>query len=274
MSTLERLERANPVPDADRLLTAPGAMDGFILAVQERSGIVQTTEDRAPIEVPTIEEAVQPPARPAWSRRLIPVLGAAAAAIVAVVLAVVIMSGDGESDDVTGPIGPESSSLEVVEAFIAAQLATDRDAMEALVADPADLGPGINLDTVDRVARYVAATGAEWTGSCEELSGFFVLCTTTWYSGLVPGQLLSVEETLHRVEDGLIVSIGPGPTTSVESNFVDSDRANLNDYRSWMEETDREAFDELFVFGTIRLETDELITRHQEMIARFIASDG
>ena len=53
MSTLERLKQANPVPEADRLLSAPGAMDDFILAAKERSGIVQTTKDQAPIEVPT-----------------------------------------------------------------------------------------------------------------------------------------------------------------------------------------------------------------------------
>ena len=85
MSSLERLERANPVADADRLLSAPGAMDDFVLAVKERSGTVQTAEDRAPNEVPT-ETKTEPP-RKDWRRRLVPVLVAAAAVIAAIVVA-------------------------------------------------------------------------------------------------------------------------------------------------------------------------------------------
>ena len=89
MSTLERLERANPVPDADRLLSAPGAMDDFVLAVKERSGIVRTTEDRPPIEVPI--DTKSKPTRKDWRRRLVPVL-AAAAAVIAAILVVVALS--------------------------------------------------------------------------------------------------------------------------------------------------------------------------------------
>ena len=96
MSTLERLERANPVADADRLLSAPGAMDDFVLAVMERSGIVQTAEDRAPIEVP--RETETGPPHQGRRRRLIPVLVGATVVIAAIVVAVVLLSGDDQPD--------------------------------------------------------------------------------------------------------------------------------------------------------------------------------
>ncbi|MDH3425179.1 MAG: hypothetical protein OEM22_00775 [Acidimicrobiia bacterium] len=39
MNALERLERANPVPNHDRLLDEPGAMDAFVFTVEEKSEI-------------------------------------------------------------------------------------------------------------------------------------------------------------------------------------------------------------------------------------------
>jgi ABC-type amino acid transport substrate-binding protein len=111
MSTLERLERANPVPEADRLLSAPGAMDDFILAAKERSGIVQTTKDQALIAAPTTEKTSVQPTQPTRKRRLIPVLAAVAAVVAAVVIAVVALSGN-EPDVANNqevPPGPESA---------------------------------------------------------------------------------------------------------------------------------------------------------------------
>ena len=132
MSTLERLERANPVTDADRLLSAPGAMDDFVLAVKERSGIVQTAENRAPIEVPT-ETRTKPP-RKDWRRRLVPALVAAAAVIAAIVVAVALLSGDDEPD-VTNQ-GPTTARVDAAvattETFLAAINSGDVDTLIAL----------------------------------------------------------------------------------------------------------------------------------------------
>ncbi len=107
MSAIERLERANPVPDEDRLLAAPGAMDAFVSSVKERSGIVKKNkrtgagvEDRPPIEVPTGSgpgEAVAVEG----SRRRFGLVAVAAAVVVLVIgaaAAILTLSGDGGSD--------------------------------------------------------------------------------------------------------------------------------------------------------------------------------
>ena len=109
MSAIERLERANPVPDEDRLLAAPGAMDAFVSSVKERSGIVKKTdktgagvEDRPPIEVPTGsgpgEEVAVEGSRSRFG------LVAAAAVVVLVIgaaAAILTLSGDGGDDVAT-----------------------------------------------------------------------------------------------------------------------------------------------------------------------------
>ncbi|MCH8900363.1 MAG: hypothetical protein IH942_07730, partial [Acidobacteria bacterium] len=118
MSAIERLERANPVPDEDRLLAAPGAMDAFVSSVKERSGIVKKTdktgagvEDRPPIEVPTGSGPGEVVAVEGSRRRF--GLVAAAAVVVLVIgaaAAILTLSGDGGDDVVaaspttSGPI--------------------------------------------------------------------------------------------------------------------------------------------------------------------------
>ena len=106
MSAIERLERAHPVPDEDRLLVAPGAMDAFVSSVKERSGIVKETqrktsgvEDRPPIEVPTGSGPGEAVAVEGSRRRYS--LVAAAAVVVLVIgaaAAILTRSGDGGND--------------------------------------------------------------------------------------------------------------------------------------------------------------------------------
>ena len=113
MSAIERLERANPVPDEDRLLAAPGAMDAFVSSVKERSGIVKKTErkgsgveDRPPIEVPTDAAPIE------GSRRRFGLVAAAAVVVLVIgaAAAILTLSGDGGDDVVaaspttSGPI--------------------------------------------------------------------------------------------------------------------------------------------------------------------------
>ena len=104
MSAIERLERANPVPDEDRLLAAPGAMDAFVSSVKERSGIVKKTErkgsgveDRPPIEVPTDAAPIE------GSRRRFGLVAAAAVVVLVIgaAAAFLTLSGDGGDDVVT-----------------------------------------------------------------------------------------------------------------------------------------------------------------------------
>lgn len=101
MSALERLESANPVADADRLLSAPGAMDGFVLAVKERSGIMHTTDDRAPIEVPTESSPIEiKKSSLNWRRRLVPALVAAAVLAIATAGIIFALAGGSSEPDV------------------------------------------------------------------------------------------------------------------------------------------------------------------------------
>ena len=91
MNTLERLKRANPVADSDRLLSASRAMDDFVLAVKQRSGIVKTTEDRAPIEVPETQVQEIDPNRPIFKKdRRRGLVYALAAAVVVLILGSVV----------------------------------------------------------------------------------------------------------------------------------------------------------------------------------------
>ena len=119
MSAIERLERANPVLDEDRLLAAPGAMDAFVSSVKERSGIVKKTdktgagvEDRPPIEVPTGSGPGEVVAVEG-SRSRFGLVAAAAAVVVLVIgaaAAILTLSGDSGGDVVaaspttSGPI--------------------------------------------------------------------------------------------------------------------------------------------------------------------------
>lgn len=99
MTVLERLESANPVADADRLLSGPGAMDAFVLAVKERSGILHTTSDQAPIEVPTeLSSTRDRKSSTKWRRRLVPALVAAVVAIVIAGISIAVLGGSTDPD--------------------------------------------------------------------------------------------------------------------------------------------------------------------------------
>lgn len=150
MSTLERLEHANPVADTDRLLSAPGAMDDFVLAVKERSGIVQTAEDQATIEVPT-QTQTKPPPR-GWRRRLVPALVMAAAVIAAIVVGVALLSGDDEPD-----VG--ATPLEVGEALNEAVIKGDWEAARRLYADDATFTDNPAIDLVGDAGANILMAG-------------------------------------------------------------------------------------------------------------------
>lgn len=115
MSAIERLERANPVLDEDRLLAAPGAMDAFVSSVKERSGIVKKTdktgagvEDRPPIEVPTGSGPGEVVAVEG-SRSRFGLVAAAAAVVVLVIgaaAAILTLTGDGGDDVVAASPTP------------------------------------------------------------------------------------------------------------------------------------------------------------------------
>ena len=273
MSTLERLERANPVADADRLLFAPGAMDDFVLAVKERSGIVQTAEDRAPIEVPT-ETKTEPP-RKDWRRRLVPVLVAAAAVIAAIVVAAIWTSAQNDEPDVanqpteqtTPPVeeGPPVMTVAegeaVVGSFVNALQAGDAGAARALIITDGGVGPDyvgwlIPLDT----------TGVEFF-DCKYEPGS-VTCQTTMGPGhffeRIHGQ--NVENTFSAtLENGLIVN----PTWPAQPTDTAAERA----FRTWAQEThpelDEVMFDTSFL-GVIF--TEESGQARTQLIDEYLAS--
>lgn len=115
MNALERLERANPVTDSDRLLSASGAMDDFVLAVKERSGIMQTTDGRAPIEVPETQVQETDPIKPVFKkerrRGLVYAFAVATIALIFVGVAWAVLSNDSQPDVAPQPT-PTPTTLE------------------------------------------------------------------------------------------------------------------------------------------------------------------
>jgi len=109
MSAFERLESANPVADADRLLSAPGSMDDFVLAVKERSGIMHATRDQAPIEVPTESSPIEIRRGSLnWRRRLVPAL-VAAAVVVIVTAGILFAVAGGSSEPDVASVSPKAT---------------------------------------------------------------------------------------------------------------------------------------------------------------------
>ncbi len=60
MSALERLQRANPVPDSERLLAAEGAMNAFVRSARHRRSAMDTTPRE---ETVALYEAIEQPVR-------------------------------------------------------------------------------------------------------------------------------------------------------------------------------------------------------------------
>ncbi len=274
MSTLERLERANPVADADRLLSAPGAMDDFVLAVKERSGIVQTAEDRAPIEVPT-ETKTEPP-RKDWRRRLVPVLVAAAAVIAAIVVAAIWTSAQNDEPDVlnqpteqtTPPVeeGPPVMTVAegeaVVGSFVDALQTGDAGTARALVTFDGGVGPDwlgwlIALDTTG--VEFFDCTYEPGSATCQTTMG------SGWFYERIHGQNVENKFTF-TLENGLIVGLTwPGQLTDMAAEHA---------FRTWAQEThpelDEVMFDASGGFGAVF--TEESGQARMQLIDEYLAS--
>lgn len=118
MNALERLRLADPVPEEDRLLAAPGAMDAFVLSVKERSGPVADmrekpieVRDQAPVQVP---EDVDQPAGPNVRRSTRPwrlAAAAAAAVIVLVAATLAVLNGTNGEPDAAAPAGSDEMGV-------------------------------------------------------------------------------------------------------------------------------------------------------------------
>ena len=212
MSTLERLERANPVADADRLLSAPGAMDDFVLAVKERSGIVQTAEDRPPIEVPP-ETKRETQAKPSPDPRRRRGLWVAAAALVVAVIAagvVITMAGGDDEPDVAS-----DGVLASAESLYTAFNQGDFDTYRSLFAPGAALGAGRNWNFLEGVQAGPVPTvspasfGLQLEAECVEGNPTLVRCTWVQRGGVFErvGIEVTSEVEVFFNQDGAIFNL-------------------------------------------------------------------
>jgi hypothetical protein len=246
MSTLERLERANPVADADRLLSAPGAMDDFVLAVKERSGIVQTAEDRAPIEVPT-EIKTEPPRKAQNDEP--DVLNQ-------------------PTEQTTPPVeeGPPVMTVAegqaVVGSFVAALQTGDAGTARALVTFDGGVGPDwlgwlIALDTTG--VEFFDCTYEPGSATCQTMMG------SGWFYERIHGQNVENKFTF-TLENGLIVGLTwPGQLTDMAAEHA---------FRIWAQEAhpelDEVMFDASGGFGAVF--TEESGQARMQLIDEYLAS--
>lgn len=161
MNALERLERANPVPDEDRLLATPDAIDAFVLSVREKSGLEPESGD-AVLRSPERERGLSPEdaGEPVSSRLRRPtgrswVFAAAAAALtVLIVGAVLVVDRMREDSSALPPAG--SGPVTVVASAYEALNSGDIDAWLDHFRDDA-LVFGRPKDRLGVVFRVLAA---------------------------------------------------------------------------------------------------------------------
>lgn len=166
MTALDRLTRANPVPDDERVLSAPGAMDDFVLTVMERSGIVkpinQAEEGSATATIAEPADVRYDKQGPQRGRRV--AVAAAAAAIVAIAATIGVFGLLDEDRGVEIAVAGLEGNPEAAAAFEAVAAAYDAynsgDAETwTTVRSQGDLNPQERLD--DLVARNRAIMAAD-----------------------------------------------------------------------------------------------------------------
>lgn len=210
MSTLERLRGANPVPEPDRLLGAPDAMETFVLAVKERSGIVQGTHEH-PTELD--DRTTTAPGRGVW---LMAAAAAATVVVVGIVAALLSVTTDPE------PAAPtQAGQIAYVEAAYEALNAGDIDQWLAHFADDADTF-GVSTEAIRNLYEVLAAANyrAQIVEACRHVDGA-VACTITESNDFFAAGGLSTTriETFSINDDGRIAAVSaelvettpPGP---------------------------------------------------------------
>ncbi len=183
--------------------------------------------------------------------------------------------------------GSSAGALDVAEEWLAAYEAGDASAYQGAMDADATFdcincgysratttyfatGGGADQDLRD--ARLLAIAGGTLNPSCETV-GDRVRCSTERTSAFgyfdAAGQPTQIDRSIYEFEfeGDRIVHL---TVTRQGGNLFDVNK--IQSYRSWVAENYPDAHGELFVLGTILIDSDELFTRHQELAMEYFSS--
>ncbi|MBT8164255.1 MAG: hypothetical protein HKO82_01545 [Acidimicrobiia bacterium] len=294
----EAVAQANPLPSES---AGPGgflSMTALLERIDERSTEVQTQQRRD-------TGATAPPStkRPGW---LVPALAGAAAVIVAILVVVLVFTGDDGPDAIepaptptTLPQAAVPTPLEVTNLYNEATAAGDWEALRALYADTAELEVNsVAGETfVERVslADYVPQTPYDWDGdgsvdgfdgltddaarqhaigtttfvTCSQVDDVTAACQEVW-----EGSALSVRGNPHNnwtltIIDG-VITLHVIEVVPRPDNPIDSNL--VAGYRTWINDNKPElSIAELFEDISRLAISPDTVPVHRELIAEWQA---
>jgi len=195
---LERLKRANPVPDSGRIYPDPEESRRFSFLVEQRRKQMDDTQVRP------IKSREEPPR----SRRGVLVAMAALVIVVGVGIGIVLLTGGDEGSDVAGvPALTTAEALVVNDAFFEAFNTGDDDAVLALFT------PDVTIDN-SYVGRWALA---DWEMSLawETAQGTSLTSPDCVVAEELPGETVTVTcETGTHTAAGQALGAPPVPTTT------------------------------------------------------------
>lgn len=178
MTALDRLTKANPVPDHERVLSAPGTMDDFVLTVMERNGIVKTTkqaeEGSAAATIAEPAEVGHYKQEPRKGLRVAVVAAAAILAVAAMVGVFGLLDGDRGAEIAVAGIEGNPEAAAAFEAVAAAYDAYDSGEAETwtTVRSQGNLDPQQGFNESVAVGRTLMAANAHYEVEACSYQGF------------------------------------------------------------------------------------------------------
>lgn len=259
-----RLERANPVPQPERL-RAPHPPAAGLLRILEG-------------EIMTVQEH-EPPVAP--SRHRLGVAAAAAAALIVIALAgttVALLTGGEDPADATDPLPAGATPLEVVDALYARWEAGNVDGVLALAPEELLLEDGEQVPLRELVAAMVAdntVSGYRIVDRHCSADRDRVTCTVTETSAFIEAAGLDpapFTDTI-TVTDGHISEWESDYSAAAEAQVEAADAAR-RDYQLWVLGNHRERQAELFqqpcCDGRLII-TPETAAEHRALIEEWLA---
>ena len=270
---LQQVKVLDPAPAHSELPTGIWPAVVVLQELDGRIGTMQTHEEQ-------IERVVLAPRGPRW--RPLWTLAAAFAAVLAAGAVIMAFPGGDDVAEVTTEaptttaattsVAPAVSALALVQEFHDLWDAADVAGYQALLSPTSQLSTQGSRGIEATDSRYALATGMVVSRQCKLMTPQQVRCEIESISGLQPGVVLDAGSTVYTVTDGEIVDRQLPDSIAAYPNL---ESAALSSYLAWVRDTEPEAFDELFAFGTTMiLNTDEAIAGHQEMVAKYLAANG
>lgn len=175
----------------------------------------------------------------------------------------------------TGPrpelaLPADTPLLDVVAEFQMRFDAGDIEGYEALIHPAIGYPSGNDAEA----SWFGAVTGITTERSCIQVDDITVRCEEVATSGLAPGVVVGDFTTEVIGRNGWILAVN-FPDGQPESMSDPWSATGVAEYRSWVQETMPDAFDDLFAAGLrMRLDTPELRDRHSAAIADYLAATG